>query len=221
MADIKGTKQGEKSTELVFVIDRSGSMGGLESDTIGGVNSVLDNNRKVDGEAHVTTILFDNQIEYLHDHEDLSRVGNLTDKDYWVRGATALLDAVGEAITHTRKVQSYLPEDHRAGKIIVTIVTDGMENCSERYTYRKVKHMIEGAKKHGWEFLFLGANIDVAAEADKLGIDRDMATGYVSDARGTDIAYEAVAHATVASRVCGAVNRGWADRVRHDKHTRG
>ena len=217
MSDNKASK----STELVFVIDRSGSMGGLETDTIGGVNSVLKTNREVEGTAHVTTILFDHEIEYLHDHEDLAKVRDLTDKDYWVRGATALLDAIGEAITHTRKVQSYLPPDHRADKVIVTVVTDGLENASQKYTYRKVRHLIEGAKKHGWEFLFLGANIDVEAEADKLGIDREMAAPYLSDDLGTNVAYGAIGRAHAFSRCCGSIKADWADDVRRDTRKRG
>ncbi len=203
-------------TELVFVIDRSGSMGGLESDTIGGVNSVLAKNREVDGEAYVTTILFDHQIAYLHDHVELSQVANLTRKDYQVRGCTALLDAVGEAIEHTKKVQHYLPKTHRAGHVVVTIITDGLENASKRYTYPKIKELIEKQRGKGWEFIFLGANIDVAAEAQRMGISQEMATPYVSDGAGTAVAYEAVACANVAMRKCGSIRPDWADAARAD-----
>ena len=203
-------------TELVFVIDRSGSMCGLESDTIGGVNTVLAQNRAVDGDANVTTILFDNRISYLHDHVDLKEVKDLTRDDYHVGGCTALLDAIGEAITHTEKVQGYLPKDHRAEHVIVTIVTDGFENASRRYTYPQIKRMIEAHREQGWELIFLGANIDVEAEADRLGISADNAAPYVSDDKGTHLAYESVASANVAVRTCGSMPVGWADAVRAD-----
>lgn len=208
-------------TELVFVIDRSGSMGGLESDTIGGVNAVLDRNRDTDGQAFVTTILFDNKIEYLHDHVDLGEVANLTKKEYWVRGCTALLDAVGEAITHTEKVQHYQPAGHQADKVVCAIVTDGLENASQRFTYPRIKQLIEARREEGWEFLFLGANIDVAAEATRLGIAQEMATPYVADDTGTHLVYEAMAEATVAARTFGAVPKSWAKNVRADAAKRG
>lgn len=203
-------------TELVFVIDRSGSMCGLESDTIGGVNAVLAQNRTVDGDANVTTILFDNRISYLHDHVDLREVKDLTRDDYYVGGCTALLDAIGEAIEHTEKVQGYLPKGHRAEHIIVTIVTDGLENASRRFTYPQIKRMIGAHREQGWEFIFLGANIDVEAEADRLGISTENAAPYLSDDMGTHLAYESVACANVAVRTCGSMPAGWADAVRDD-----
>ncbi|MBR1829553.1 MAG: VWA domain-containing protein [Atopobiaceae bacterium] len=208
-------------TELVFVIDRSGSMAGLEGDTIGGVNAVLAENREVEGDAFVTTVLFDHKIEYLHDHVDLRKVGNLTSKDYYVRGCTALLDAVGDAITHVDRVRHYMPKPFRAKKVIVTIVTDGFENASKRFTYAKVKRLIEEKTAKGWEFIFLGANIDVAAEADRLGIAREYAAPYVSDGVGTQVAYEAVACAQKMSRTFGAAAPSWADAVRADAAARG
>jgi len=208
-------------TELVFVIDRSGSMGGLESDTIGGVNATLAKNRAVEGEANVTTILFDHHIEYLHDHVNLRKVADLTEKDYWVRGSTALLDAVAEAINHTDKVQHYLPKPFRAKNVVMTIVTDGFENASRKYSYPEVKRMIEEHQEKGWVFLFLGANIDVAAEAGKLGIASDYAAPYVADGVGTHVAYEAVAHANISMRKCGSVSPSWANGVRADAAKRG
>ncbi|MDO5120026.1 MAG: vWA domain-containing protein [Coriobacteriales bacterium] len=203
-------------TELVFVIDRSGSMGGLESDTIGGVNSVLAENRQIDGEAYVTTVLFDHEIMYLHDHVDLREVTDLTRKDYQVRGCTALLDAVADAIKHTDRVQGYLPKPFRAKKVIVTVVTDGLENASKRYSYTQVKSLIEEKTAQGWDFLFLGANIDVAAEADRLGIARENAAPYLADSMGTSVAYEAVACAQRMSRTKGHVDKSWAAGVRAD-----
>ena len=210
-----------KTSELVFIIDRSGSMAGLESDTIGGVNGVLAKNRAVEGTAHVTTMLFDNKLEYLHDHTDLKMVSDLTDKDYWVRGCTALLDAVAETIKHVEKVQGYLPAEARAEKVVVTIITDGLENASKRHTYAEVKRLIETHTEMGWDFLFLGANIDVAAEATRLGIREDHAAPYMSDSMGTAVAYEAVAAANLQSRTCGKVMPSWAKGVRADVAKRG
>ena len=207
-------------TELVFVIDRSGSMGGLEGDTIGGVNAVLAKNREVEGKAYVTTVLFDHQIEYLHDHVDLHKVADLTSKDYYVRGCTALLDAVGDAITHIERVRHYVPKQFRAKKVIVTIVTDGLENASKRFTYAQVKQLIEEKTATGWEVIFLGANIDVAAEAGKLGIAQEYAAPYVADEAGTMVAYDAVACAQVMSRTVGAAAPSWANAVRADAAAR-
>ena len=209
------------TTELVFIIDRSGSMSGLESDTIGGVNGVLAKNRAVEGDAFVTTMLFDDKLEYLHDHKDLKEVGNLTDKDYWTRGCTALLDAVAETIIHIEKVQGYLPDKSKAEHVVVTIITDGLENASRRHSYAEVKRMIEAHTEMGWEFLFLGANIDVAAEAGRLGIREDHAAPYLSDCAGTAVAYESIAEANVQTRTCGKVMPSWAAGVRADVAKRG
>ena len=209
------------TTELVFIIDRSGSMSGLESDTIGGVNGVLAKNRGVEGTANVTTMLFDDKLEYLHDHKDLKEVENLTDKDYWVRGCTALLDAVAETIIHVEKVQGYLPKEAKADNVVVTIITDGLENASKRHSYAEVKRMIEAHTEMGWEFLFLGANIDVAAEAGKLGICADNAAPYLSDCEGTAVAYESIAEANVQARTFGKVMKNWAAGVRADVAKRG
>ena len=208
-------------SELVFIIDRSGSMAGLESDTIGGVNGVLAKNRAIEGTAHVTTMLFDNHLEYLHDHKDLKEVADLTDKDYWVRGCTALLDAVAETIIHVEKVQGYLPTEAKADNVVVTIITDGLENASRHHTYAEVKHMIEAHTEMGWEFIFLGANIDVAAEAGRLGIRADHAAPYMSDSMGTAVAYESVACANVQARTFGKVAPSWAQKVRDDVAKRG
>ena len=209
------------TTELVFIIDRSGSMSGLESDTIGGVNGVLAKNRAVEGTAHVTTMLFDDKLEYLHDHVNLKEVNDLTDKDYWTRGCTALLDAVAETIIHVEKVQGYLPKKAKADHVVVTIITDGLENASRRHSYPEVKRMIEAHTEKGWEFLFLGANIDVAAEAGRLGIREDHAAAYLSDREGTTVAYESIACANVQARTCGKVMPSWAAGVRADVAKRG
>lgn len=211
----------DKLTELVFVIDRSGSMGGLESDTIGGVNAVLAKNRNAEGGAFVTTILFDHKIKYLHDHVDLKDVADLTTRDYQVRGCTALLDAVGDAITHVDKVHGYLPESHRPSHTICTIVTDGLENASHAFTYPQIKQLIAQKREMGWEFIFLGANIDVESEADKLGIGRDHAAPYLADSIGTHVAYEAVAKASVRYRARGKIDPHWAREARADVERRG
>lgn len=160
-------------TELVFILDRSGSMAGLERDTIGGFNAMLEKQKREEGEALVSTVLFDNDVVVIHDRVPVANVQPLTEKEYYVRGCTALLDAVGGAIHHIGNVHKYAMEEDVPEKTLFVITTDGMENASRRYTYDKVKRMIEHEKeKYGWEFLFLGANIDAAAEADGLALMR-------------------------------------------------
>ena len=187
-------------TELVFVIDRSGSMGGLESDTIGGFNATLEAHRRAEGEAVVSTILFDNEVEVLHDRLNIANVKPITEKEYWVRGCTALLDAVGGAVTHISRVHGYLPEEVRPEHTIMVITTDGLENASRKYTYEHVKQLITQKEKEGWDFLFLGANIDAAAEAGRIGISSDFAATYVADKEGTRVMQRAQCAATVAMR---------------------
>ena len=155
-------------TEIVFILDRSGSMSGLEADTIGGYNSLIAKQKKEEGEAYISTVLFDDTCEVLHDRVPLDRILPMTDKEYYVRGCTALLDAVGGAIHHIGNVHKYAREEDRPEKTLFIITTDGMENASRKYTYEKVKHMVERQKeKYGWEFLFLGANIDLISEAKR------------------------------------------------------
>lgn len=162
-------------TELVFILDRSGSMSGLEKDIIGGFNSMLEKQRKEPGDAVVSTVLFDNETEVIHDRVVIADVPNLTDKEYFVRGCTALLDAVGGAIQHIGNVHKYARKEDVPEKTLFIITTDGMENASHHYTYDKVRNMIERQKeRYGWEFLFLGANIDAAAEAKRFGIDESI-----------------------------------------------
>lgn len=181
-------------TELVFILDRSGSMGGLESDTIGGFNGMLMKQKKEDGEANVTTVLFDDQIEVIHDRFPVEIVTALTDKDYYVRGCTALLDAVGSTVKKIENIQNRLPEEMKAEKVIFIITTDGQENASQEYSYAMVKKMIEKHQEAGWQFIFMGANIDAAKEAENLGIRRPHAVTYRNDSKGVQLNYSAAAN---------------------------
>ena len=178
-------------TELVFILDRSGSMGGLENDTIGGFNGMLGKQKKEEGEANVTTVLFDDQIDIIHDRFPIDVVTPLTSKDYYVRGCTALLDAVGRTVKKVENIQERLPEEMKAEKIIFVITTDGQENSSQEYTVSMVRRLIEKNQEKGWQFLFLGANMDAVEEAEKIGIRRTHAASYKNDARGVQLNYEA------------------------------
>lgn len=188
-------------TELVFIIDRSGSMEGLESDTIGGFNAMLKEQQAVEGEAVVTTVLFDDEYQLLHDRIDIRAVAPLTDKDYTVRGSTALLDSLGKTIHKIRSVQKHTDEQYRAEKVLFVIITDGQENASREYSAKRIKTVIEHQKqKYGWEFVFFGANMDAVMEAGKLGIGADRAQNYRADAMGTSIAYTAMSAFSTAYR---------------------
>ena len=190
-------------TEIVFILDRSGSMGGLEADTIGGYNSMISKQKKEDGDALVTTILFDDKVETLHDRKDLKKIEKITDDDYFVRGCTALLDAVGSTIKHISDVHKELPEDERPDKTLFIITTDGMENASRKYTYEKVKKMVEKKKKkNNWEFIFLGANIDAVSVADKFGVSKNRAVRYECDSVGTALNFEAMSKMVGCARKC-------------------
>ena len=212
-------------TELVFIVDRSGSMGGLETDTIGGFNATLDAHRKAEGEAVVSTILFDNEAQVLHDRLPIADVPRLTTRDYQVRGCTALLDAVGGAIRHISRVHGYLPDEYRPEHTIVVITTDGYENASRKYSYGEVKRMVEQKKEQGWEFLFLGADIDAVGEAARIGIDADRAVMNLADGEGQRVAYEAMANATCAMRETTAamprIGDDWKRPVERDVKRRG
>ena len=210
-------------TELVFILDRSGSMAGLEKDTIGGFNSMLEKQRKEPGNAVVSTVLFDNQAEVIHDRGALADVPDLTDREYYVRGCTALLDAVGGAIYHIGNVHKYARREDVPEKTLFIITTDGMENASRRYTYEKVRRMIEHEKeKYGWEFLFLGANIDAAVEAKRFGIDESMAANYHCDEEGTALNYEVISEAITSVRACAApLSADWKKKIDADYRRRG
>ena len=190
-------------TEIVFILDRSGSMSGLEKDTIGGYNSLIEKQKKEDGEAIISTVLFDDKIEVLHDRVTLDDIKPMTDKEYYVRGCTSLLDAVGGAIHHIGNVHKYARQEDRPEKTLFIITTDGQENSSRRYTYDKVKKMVERQKKrYGWEFLFLGANIDAIAEAARFGINADRAVKYECDEVGTELNYRVLSKTVSMVRQC-------------------
>ena len=209
-------------TEIVFILDRSGSMAGLEDDTIGGFNSMIRKQKAEDGEALVSTVLFDNYTEVIHDRVDIQKIQPMTHKDYYVRGCTALLDAVGKAIHHIGNVHKYAREEDRPEKTLFVITTDGMENASRKYSYDRLKMMIERQKeKYGWEFIFLGANIDAAKEAARFGIDADRAANYHADSIGTAVIYEAVSDAVCSVRACKPMSADWKQKVDEDFQNRG
>ena len=204
-------------TEIVFILDRSGSMSGLEDDTIGGFNALIEKQKQEAGEAYVSTILFDNFSEVIHDRVRLDRVPRMTRKEYYVRGCTALLDAVGGAIHHIGNVHKYAREEDRPEKTLFVITTDGMENASRQYTYEKVRSMIEKQKaKYGWEFLFLGANIDAAREAARFGITADRAANYHADRQGTAVVYEAVSETVCNFRASRPMQANWKENIDRD-----
>lgn len=206
-------------TEVVFILDRSGSMAGLESDTIGGFNSLIEKQKKEPGKALISTVLFDDECEVIHDRVPLGKIGIMTDKEYYVRGCTALLDAVGGAIHHIGNVHKYARKEDIPEKTLFVITTDGMENSSKRYSYSKVKEMVERQKKlYGWEFLFLGANIDAAETAERFGIDKDHAADYHCDAEGTSLNYEVLADAILQIRACppSSLSADWKTKIDED-----
>ena len=208
-------------TELVFILDRSGSMAGLESDTIGGFNAMIEKQKKQDGGCYVSTILFDDVSEVLHDRVKLGDIPKMTDKDYTVRGCTALIDAIGGAIHHIGNIHKYArPEDVPEHTMFV-ITTDGQENASHRYTSEQVKKMIERQKeKYGWEFLFIGANIDAVETAARYGISRDRSVNYNADGEGTHILYESVAKAVCNVRASAPLSADWSEEINADYQRR-
>lgn len=210
---------------MVFILDRSGSMGGLEKDTIGGYNSLIEKQKKEEGEALVSTVLFDHEQEALLDRVPLDKIKEMTEDEYYVRGCTALLDAIGGAIHHIGNIHKYAREEDVPEKTIFVITTDGLENASKRYSYRDIKKMIKRQEeKYGWEFLFLGANIDVAKESGRLGIREDRAVRYVNDSEGIGLNYEVVGCAMSAMR-CMPDSRkmdgSWKAKIEKDFKKRG
>jgi uncharacterized protein YegL len=209
-------------TEMVFILDKSGSMAGLEADTIGGFNAMIERQKQADGEALVSTVLFSTQSTVIHDRVDLRKIEPLTKHQYFVGGCTALIDAIGGAIHHIGNVHKYAREEDRPEHTVFVITTDGMENASRTYTSDEVKAMVQRQKeKYGWEFLFLGANIDAAREAARFGIDADRAANYHADAMGTEVIYEAVCETVCDFRASRPMAAGWKKRIDEDFKKRG
>jgi uncharacterized protein YegL len=211
----------KKVTELVFILDKSGSMAGLEADTIGGYNAMLKKQQKAEGEAIVTTVLFDHNYELLHDRINVKGISPITEDDYEVGGTTALLDAIGFTLQKIINVQRKTTENERAEKVLFVITTDGMENASREYTTEKIKEMIEHQRdKYGWEFMFLGANIDAVSTAAEFGIEEDFAVEYHADHIGTQLNYEAVSEAVTNIRSGKKIDRGWKEGIERDYNRR-
>ena len=208
-------------TELVFILDRSGSMHGLEQDTIGGFNALIEKQKAVEGKCYVTTVLFNDRAETVHDRVELSEIRPMTERDYSVGGCTALLDAMGDTIRHVASIHRYArPEDVPEHTMFV-IMTDGLENASHRYTGDEIRKRVEHEKeKYGWEFLFLAANIDAVETAKRYGIAADRSVNYNADSVGTGIVYETVAETVSKCRMCAPIEAGWSEKIREDFNNR-
>lgn len=208
-------------TELVFILDKSGSMAGLEKDTIGGFNAMIEKQKKEDGECYVSTVLFNDTSEVIHDRAKLTDVQPMTEKEYFVYGCTALLDALGGAIHHIGNIHKYARPADVPEHTLFIITTDGMENASQHYTSERVKQMIERQKeRHGWDFLFIGANIDAVETAARYGISEDRAVNYNADSMGTEVVYAGVAEAVRSVRSCGTVSEDWSAEIAKDHKNR-
>ena len=209
-------------TELVFILDRSGSMAGLESDTIGGFNALIEKQKKQEGDAFVSVVLFDHESEVIYDRVDLKKIEPMTDRQYFVRGCTALLDAIGGAVHHIGNVHKYAREEDRPGKTLFVITTDGLENASRRYGADEVRRMVKRQQEeHGWEFLFLGANIDAVSTASHFGIRPDRAVRYNSDREGTALNYQVVSEAVCSVRAGAPLKADWKGKIEEDYKKRG
>ena len=207
-------------TELVFILDESGSMFNLTDDTIGGFNSMIEKQKKEEGKAFVTTYLFNGNTKMIHDRANLDEIALMTRDDYRPNGCTALLDAVGEAVEHVEGIHKYARKDDIPEHTVFVITTDGMENASKKFNRAQIKELIEGKQKQGWEFIFMGANIDAVAEAGKLGIDSVHAVEYVSDVAGSAACYESMTCAISNLRASRPLSKGWKKSVEADKAKR-
>ena len=209
-------------TEIVFILDRSGSMAGLEDDTVGGFNAMVEKQKKEPGEALLSTVLFSDESEVVYDRTDIRKVEPMTDRQYRVGGCTALLDAIGGAVHHIANVHKYAREEDRPGKTIFVITTDGMENASRRYRYEDVQKMVKHEQeKHGWEFLFLGANMDAISAARRFGIREDRAVRYECDGAGTDLNFKVVGETIACARAGRAIKADWSAPIAEDYRNRG
>lgn len=208
-------------TELVFILDKSGSMSGLEKDTIGGFNSLLVKQKEIDQECILTTVLFNNNYELLHDRLNLNAVKPLNDEQYSVGGTTALLDAIGRTIHKMITVQKNTAKEYQAEKVMIVIITDGEENSSREYSSEKIKDLIEQQKTdYGWEFLFLGANIDSIDTASKIGISRDRATNYHADSQGVKVNFKAMNDVVKSYRSTKSIHPDWEKEIQSDYEKR-
>lgn len=203
-------------TEIVFILDKSGSMSGMEGDTIGGFNSMLDKQKKNEGEAFVTTVLFSNESRILHDRLPIDKVEHITDSDYYVGGNTALLDAIGDTVEHIKTIHKYANKEDVPEHTIFIITTDGMENSSHKYSSKQVKSLIKEQEKNGWQFIFIAANIDAVETADYIGIDRESAVGYCQSAAGTRSTFECMDEAISLVRANKSLskNQGWKKKIK-------
>jgi uncharacterized protein YegL len=209
-------------TELAFILDKSGSMSGLETDTIGGYNSMLEKQKAVEGECHITTVLFANNYELLHDRIDIKAVSPITEKEYSVGGSTALLDAIGRTIHKIGNVQKYTADEYRAERVMFVIITDGEENSSREYSAERVKRMIgQQQARYSWEFIFLGANIDAVETAGRFGISADRAQDYHADSEGVALNFCVMSEAVATFRKRAAMPEGWSDEIQKDYRGRG
>ena len=209
-------------TEMVFILDRSGSMAGLEEDTIGGFNAMIEKQKKEEGEALVSTVLFSAESTVIYDRVDIRKIEPMTEKQYNVYGSTALIDAIGQAIHHIGNVHKYAREEDRPEHTIFIITTDGMENASHRYSSKEVKDMVERQKqRYGWEFLFLGANIDAVETAGRFGIGADRAVRFRNDPKGIKLNYETVSRTVGMMRACAPIAEGWKAEIEEDYRSRG
>lgn len=209
-------------TEIIFILDRSGSMQGLEKDTIGGFNSLIEKQKKIEGDALISTVLFANKSKVIHDRVDVKDVKPMTENNYITGGCTALLDAIGNAIHHISNIHKYARKEDVPEHTLFVITTDGMENASRTYTYPKVKKLIENQKeKHGWEFMFLGANIDAVDVASHIGIDESRAVKFNCDSEGTELNYEVLSDAICVLREHSYISKDWKNRIDNDFEKRG
>ena len=203
-------------TEVVFILDRSGSMSGLEDDTIGGFNSMIEKQKNTESEALISTILFDHETEVLHDRVSLSEIKPMTDRDYWVRCSTALLDAIGKSIKHIKNIHKYAREEDRPDKTLFCITTDGMENASIIYNYQQIQKMVEAQKEKGQEFIFLGANIDAIETAGNIGISRERAANFHNDHKGISHSYSAIGDAMCCFMNSNFISDEWKNNLDKD-----